>query len=239
MDKISRSDRTPASTTRVVEMEVGKDSPRAKADLVFVIDTTGSMEDKIDGLIRSCQRFVDVLATKRIDWQVAIVGFGDLTVRGDRIVATGFSSEVATVRSRLQRIPRFSGGGNDGESSLEALQSALALDGFRDDAMKVAVLITDEPALQHRIRPGQMTDQLRRYGVLTFVISPPIKYFRAMAKDTGGMWFQVSRQTELTSILAIFDDLARRVATTVSTVQQLTGGDVRSYLGLPPAQRGG
>jgi hypothetical protein len=71
-----------ATEPRVVRMEIGQDSARARADLVFVIDTTGSMNDKIDGLIESCQSFVDKLAAKRIDWAAAVVGFGDLTVEG-------------------------------------------------------------------------------------------------------------------------------------------------------------
>ena len=95
----SRSDKRLASGAKVVRMEVGRDSAKARADLVFVIDTTGSMNDKIDGLIESCQSFVDRLATRRIDWVAAVVGFGDLTVEGDRIVATPFSSSAERVKS--------------------------------------------------------------------------------------------------------------------------------------------
>jgi hypothetical protein len=120
-----RSEMPIASSTKVVRMEVGKDSARARADLIFVIDTTGSMNDKIDGLIESCESFVDKLAAKRIDWVAAVVGFGDLTVEGDRIVATPFSSSAERVKALLRGLPRYSGGGNEGESSLEALQAAL------------------------------------------------------------------------------------------------------------------
>src|SRR5260370_30650016 len=127
---------TPAEA-KVVRMEIGQDSAKARADLVFVIDTTGSMNDKIDGLIESCETFVDRLARKQIDWAAAVVGFGDLTVEGDRIVATHFSSSADRVKSLLRAIPRYSGGGNEGESSLEALQAALSQPVYRDDAMKV------------------------------------------------------------------------------------------------------
>src|SRR5207302_1878314 len=110
-----------------------------------------------DGLIESCQSFVDRLATRRIDWVAAVVGFGDLTVEGDRIVATPFSSSAERVKSLLRGLPRYSGGGNEGESSLEALSAALAQPGYRADAMKVVVLITDEPALQRKLRPATMS----------------------------------------------------------------------------------
>src|SRR2546429_3303896 len=177
----SRSDKPLASGAKVVRMEVGQDSAKARADLVFVIDTTGSMNDKIDGLIESCQSFVDRLASRRIDWVAAVVGFGDLTVEGDRIVATPSSSSRDRVKALLRGLPRYSGGGNEGESSLEALQAALSQPGYRPGAMKVLVLITDEPALQRTLRPSTITGALREAGAMTFVLSPKVNYFRSMA----------------------------------------------------------
>lgn len=222
---------------KVVRMEMGQDSAKARADLVFVIDTTGSMNDKIDALIETCQSFVDKLATRRIDWVAAVVGFGDLTVEGDRIVATPFSSSAERVKALLRGLPRYSGGGNEGESSLEALQAAMDLPGYRTDAMKVVVLITDEPALQKKIRPSAMTGRLREAGVIAFVLSPKINYFRSMAADTGGEWWNVDSGGDFSRILALFDKIATRVAATLESVHKLTGGDVKAYLGLPASTR--
>lgn len=223
---------------KVVRMEIGRDSTKARADLVFVIDTTGSMNDKIDGLIESCQTFVDRLATRQIDWAAAVVGFGDLTVEGDRIVATPFSSNTDRVKALLRGLPRYSGGGNEGESSLEALQAALSQPGYRPGAMKVLVLITDEPALQRTLRPSTITGALREAGAMTFVLSPKVNYFRSMAADTGGEWWNVESGGDFSKILAVFDKIATKVASTVAAVHKLTGGNVREYLGLPPASRG-
>ncbi len=222
---------------KVVRMEIGRDSTRAHADLVFVIDTTGSMNDKIDALIESCQSFVDRLATKRIDWTAAVVGFGDLTVEGDRIVATPFSSSAERVKALLRGLPRYSGGGNEGESSLEALQAALDQPGYRHGAMKVVVLITDEPALQRQLRPTTMSGRLREAGAIAFVLSPNIKYFRSMASDTGGQWWNVDSGGDFSQILAVFDNIATRVASTVAAVHELAGGNVKEYLSLPPSSR--
>ncbi len=226
-----------ATGAKVVRMEVGQDSARARADLVFVIDTTGSMSDKIDGLIESCQSFVERLAAKRIDWAAAVVGFGDLTIEGDRIVATAFSSNAERVKGLLQGLPRYSGGDNEGESSLEALNAALDQPGFRAGAMKVVVLITDEPALQRKTRPASVTGRLREAGAIAFVLSPNIKYFRSMAADTGGQWWNVKSGGDFSQILAIFDNIATKVASTVAAVQKLTGGNVKDYMSLPPSRR--
>ena len=222
---------------KVVRMEIGKDSAKAQADLVFVIDTTGSMNDKIDGLIESCESFVDRLATRRIDWAAAVVGFGDLTVEGDRIVATPFSANAERVKTLLRGLPRYSGGGNEGESSLEALRAALNQPGYRTDAMKVVVLITDEPALQRQLRPSSITGMLREEAAITFVLSPDIKYFRTMAADTGGHWWKIESGGDFSKILAAFDRMASQVASTVAAVHKLTGGDVKEYLSLPASRR--
>ena len=235
----SSSETGLAGAAKVVRMEIGRDSPKARADLVFVIDTTGSMNDKIDALIQTCQSFVDKLATRHIDWAAAVVGFGDLTIEGDRIVATPFSSSADRVKALLRGLPRYSGGGNEGESSLEALQAALDQPGFRQDAMKVVVLITDEPALQRQLRPATMSERLREAGVITFVLSPKIKYFQSMATDTGGQWWNVKTGGDFSQILAVFDSIATKVASTLSAVVRLTGGDVKEYLGLPPSSREG
>jgi von Willebrand factor type A domain len=234
----SASDLRTTGEAKVVRMEVGRDSTKALADLVFVIDTTGSMNDKIDGLIESCESFVDRLASRHIDWAAAVVGFGDLTVEGDRIVATPFSSSAERVKALLRGLPRYSGGGNEGESSLEALRAALEQPGYRSGAMKVFVLITDEPALQQALRPSTVTGMLREAGAIAFVLSPNIKYFRSMAADTGGQWWRVDSGGDFTKILEVFDKIATRVASTVAAVQKLADGNVKEYLKLPPSTRG-
>jgi hypothetical protein len=233
----SHSEMGVPSEAKVVRMEIGRDSAKARADLVFVIDTTGSMNDKIDGLIESCESFVDKLARKRIDWVAAVVGFGDLTVEGDRIVATPFSSSADRVKALLRGLPRYSGGGNEGESSLEALQAALDQPGFRRDAVKVVVLITDEPALQRRLRPTTVTSKLREAGAIAFVLSPKINYFRSMATETGGQWWNVDSGGDFSRILDVFDKIATKVASTVAAVHKLAGGNVKEYLGLPASTR--
>lgn len=198
------------------------------SDIVFVIDTTGSMNDKILGLLQTCQKFVDEIAARNIDWRIATVTFGDLKVRGDTIQTTGFSNKLETVKHMLANVPRNNGGGNNGESSLEALDKAFALN-FRPNAIKVFVFMTDEPAHRNKFKPNQIIGRLRQSGVLTFVISDPIDYFKRMASETGGKWFKISSDTNFLSIL---DDLFKKVTETVVEVQTLGGGNVQTYLQL-------
>ena len=153
-------------------------------------------------------------------------------------VVTSLRSQIGETLALLRGLPRYSGGGNEGESSLEALQAALSQPGYRPGAMKVLVLITDEPALQRTLRPSTITGALREAGAMTFVLSPKVNYFRSMAADTGGEWWNVESGGDFSKILAVFDKIATKVASTVAAVHKLTGGNVREYLGLPPASRG-
>lgn len=213
-----------------IEIDVSAEATR-KVDLVYVIDTTGSMNNKIKGLLATCERFVEEFAELELDHRVAVVAFGDLKVPGDKIVGTSFTSKVEVTKKSLRKIPRYSGGGNEGESSLEALDKALAMP-FRSHVVRVIILITDEPAHQHKIRGSEMADRLAQEEVLTFVISPPLSYFKEMARRTAGKWYQVSATTDFTDMLELFKEVAEKVSHVVSDVYELGDGSVADYLRL-------
>jgi Mg-chelatase subunit ChlD len=205
-------------------------------DLVFVIDTTGSMSDKIESLLATCTRFVADFNALQLNHRIAIVSFGDLRVEGDRIQNTAFTSNVEVTQKSLRDIPHNNGGGNNGESSLEALERALSLP-FRADAVKAIVLITDEPADQQRIRAEEMIGRLLEREVLVFVASPPQGYYRQMAALNGGKWYRISAHTNFNDLLSLFRDLARRVSQVVFDVYQVGDGSVANYLRLKPPQK--
>ncbi len=200
-------------------------------DLVFVIDTTGSMSDKIKGLLGTCQRFVDEFSALNLGHRIAIVAFGDLTVPGDEIKVIDFAERLEPVKDSLMRIPRYSGGGNSGESSLEAVERAMSLQ-FRPSAVKVLLLITDEPALQQTLSADETIRRLAKAEFLAFVVSPPEAYYKEMARRTGGSWYQVSANVDFTELLAMFRNVAAKVSEVVSEVFQFGAGSVRNYLQL-------
>jgi uncharacterized protein (DUF58 family) len=200
-------------------------------DLVFVIDTTGSMSNKIEGLLNTAQRFVDELGTLGLSHRVGVVAFGDLTVTGDDVRVFGFAKDVAQIKRTLREIPRYSGGANEGESSLEALTKAMTLQ-FREKVVKAFILITDEPALEHALSVKQVTRQLAQMEILTFVIAPAKAYYQEMAQKTGGKWHEVSAQTDFTDLLDMFKRVATKVSQVVSDVYRMGNGSVKKYLQL-------
>lgn len=224
----------------VGDLEIRREPNRAVTergvDLVFVIDTTGSMSDKIESLLATCSRFADDFNALHLNHRIAIVSFGDLRIEGDRIQNTAFTSNVEATKKSLRNIPRNSGGGNEGESSLEALERALSLP-FRSGAVKAIVLITDEPADQHHVNAEEMIGRLTAREMLVFVASPPYKYFQRMALRNGGKWYRISAHTRFNDLLDLFRDLAQKVSQVVFDVYQVGDGSVADYLRLKPPDK--
>jgi hypothetical protein len=227
----------PGEPARVLEPGKKHRIDRRMVDICFVFDTTGSMSDKRDGLIQCLIEFVDELARLALDWRVTVVPFGDLTVEGDVIVGSlPFVADPESASRLLTEMVRNGGGGNGGESSLEAMLAALAKP-YRAGAVKVFVLLTDEPALTDRSNPAQIEAALRLGEVVTFVASPDLPYFRRWAEITGGAWYDIDSYFDYSGVLGMLKGLVQQVARVAAAVHTLAQGSVAQYLELPPGRR--
>lgn len=213
-------------------------SARARASLVDVVvafDTTGSMTDKIDGLVACTAAMVGVLAASGLDWRIAAVPFGDLTVAGDTIETDlAWCADVASAERSLRSMRRNNGGGNGGESSHEALLAAVRKPG-RDRALRVALLVTDEPPLTWTISTAQVVDELRHCDVLCSVISPDLAGFRQFAQATGGSWLQIAANVDMGSLIAGWGRLGDHIANRARAVVEL-GGSPQRVLAIEAAR---
>jgi von Willebrand factor type A domain len=205
--------------------------PGSPVDICFVFDTTGSMEDKIDGLVNCMVDFVREFARLNLDWRATTVPFGDLTIPGDKVVKSQpFVSSQAEAEKQLRQMPRFSGGGNEGESSAEAMIAGIGKR-FRRNAVKILILLTDEPALKCE-NPQTVNRAIRAMEAICFVASPPLEYYQSWARSNGGDWNPIGPSMDTSSIVRFLRKLAKRVATVTRDVHSLGGGSVRKYLEL-------
>lgn len=203
---------------------------RRELDLCFVFDTTGSMSDKIDGLVRCMDELVTKLGRLTLDWRMTTVPFGDLTIPGDLIVSDEpFVTSVASASQQLRSMQRFSGGGNLGESSIEAMLAACRKP-YRSDAVKVLVLITDEPALGHKQGQHSVEGALASLDAACFTIAPNLPYYKHWASRHGGEWRRVGASVDTDAIMRLFTSLLTRMVEVVDAVHRLGGGSVRAYL---------
>jgi Mg-chelatase subunit ChlD len=142
--KVNGKDVTASANTQLSVLA----APLPQADIVFVLDVSASMQPQINGLKDGVGTFANDLFRAKVDARFACLAFRDrfigepdelLKFKGDT-----FTSDAAAFRDEVGRL-RADGGGDDPETSYEAIASAAALPDFRKSAVRVLVLITDAP----------------------------------------------------------------------------------------------
>ncbi|WP_433788699.1 vWA domain-containing protein [Actinoplanes sp. CA-252034] len=206
------------------------DENRGAVDVCFVFDTTGSMSNKIAGLVTCMVDFVGELAELQLNWRITTVPYGDLTVSRDRVVADlPFVRTYDEAVQQLRTMPRFSGGSNYGESTLEAVVAALGKP-YRPFAVPVLVVLTDEPPLTEDLSEAEVGDQITIREAICFVASPDRPGYRRWAEDNGGRWYKIDQKVDTGQILAYLRSLVRELPQVAQEVHELGGGSVSRYL---------
>lgn len=166
-----------------------------KSDIVFVFDDTGSMSDEISGMKSQVSSLVDEIEAAGIDARYGLVTFKD-NVETD----LGLTDDASTLQSRVDEL-YASGGGDFPEDNFDAIERALGL-GFRDDAQKILVDITD--ATSHYRGDGsgisehvidEVASDLTDSGVAYIAVSPgyedPDAAKRVLAEKVDGRWIDI------------------------------------------------
>ncbi len=116
-----------------------------KLDLVFVIDTTGSMWDDIDEVKKNAKKLVDKISSEVEDYRVAIIVYRDYTdFNPPAYVHLPFTTGKNTIVDSINTIT-VGGGGDWPEAVYAALMTANELP-WRDGVRKRVILMGDAPA---------------------------------------------------------------------------------------------
>ncbi|MDA3846025.1 MAG: Hsp70 family protein [Vallitaleaceae bacterium] len=118
----------------------------AGINIVFIIDTTGSMDIYIEGVKERAIEFSNILKASDLDYQLCLIGFGDLYEK-EKPKVYKFTSDVTKFQKNVKRVPRTYGG-DIPESALDALITASEHVGKSElnrDYKNVFILITDAP----------------------------------------------------------------------------------------------
>jgi len=125
-------------------------------------------------------------------------------------------------------MPRFSGGGNVGESSIEAILGATEKP-WRDGAVRIVILLTDEPALKPE-RGDEVLATLLSAEIITFVASPDHEYYKNWAARTEGEWFRIGQSMDTEALMDLLHRLVGDVAAVAADVIEKAGGNYGEYL---------
>ena len=146
-------------------------APRAKtkgvADIVFLIDVSGSMTPIIDALRKNIETFIDSLsqgdannAAPVKDWRAKVMGYRDIEHADAEglpwIEDAPFVRDAVALKAQLANL-RAAGGGDEPESLLDALYKVATMEAtpkgaqgedpnkwrYRSDAARVVIVFTD------------------------------------------------------------------------------------------------
>ncbi len=187
------------------ELKNGKETPSHKGgsvDIIVVFDTTGSMGGEIKGMIRITQKFADILAQNRIDFQLGLVTFGEKlrTVfsakRGGPPLLTPDAEKFKKWLTGL----KAHGGGD--ENPYGAMDAALGYQ-LRAGAKPIMILITDEPAFlkRHKWTTRRLLKKLNRAQATVFAVSIDKPYYLEIAAKTGGKFYNIHSHSDFTEII--------------------------------------
>ena len=164
------------------------------SDLVFAIDSTGSMSDTLFSVSLNAADLAATIASTSSDARFALVDYKDYGDEYQSRVVVPFTTDVNVLKEGLGSL-RASGGGDYPESMYSGVVEALALP-WRDRVKKSVVVIGDAPGkdpepgtgytLRSVVRRAFEVDPAQVYTV-SVSDDPDVKSFMsAISKDTGG-----------------------------------------------------
>ena len=164
-------------------------------DLIFVIDITGSMQPQIDGVVENVTSFAGKLRERGIDYRLGLILFSDNI---ERVYQP--TSNIDNFLSWIKKVRAF-GGGDEKENALEALKTVTQRIQFRDEANRIAILITDAPYHQKGDEGGDgrtletlesVIERAQRIDLRVFSITPPkLKNYAILSENTRGTTYNI------------------------------------------------
>ena len=170
-------------------------SIKTQADIVFCIDSTGSMQPCINNVVREVAQFIDgLMSAAQVDYRLRLIGYRD---HHDRHVAhepwqiSDFTNSVDHFKYHLKSVVA-NGGGDDPESALDALYLALNSKWRTSRTHKTIVLMTDadsHPTISRSVyaRPDNNISRIiqdfqeMRHAML-FIVAPPYPIYRQLER---------------------------------------------------------
>ncbi len=115
-----------------------------KTDIIFVIDTTGSMDEAINNVYTNVSTFVDKLEAENVDVRLGLIEYKDIYKDGTNSTQNhSWYYDVEKFKNELSMLNAV-GGGDEAESAVDALYQARNM-GSRSNVNKHIILITDAP----------------------------------------------------------------------------------------------
>ena len=235
-----------------LSLRVGTPPPAtgpAVVDVVFVLDVTGSMAQFIEGVKDGIGDFADELKKAKIDARVALVAFRDGPNKEPSEVlkfANGpFTTDIPAFKKAVAKL-KADGGGDEEESSLDALVEAAGLK-FRPQTARVLILITDVPPKLPDLKTKSVAacvaalteKKIDQVHLVTRKVDLK-KFYQPFADNLSGVPFDLERVTKGGEKFAkILPELGKAIEATIESSAGRRGEGGRRAGGEAAAGRGG
>lgn len=159
-------------------------------DIVFVVDTSESMQDDIDAVRRHLSKMIDKFQEADLDFTLGVVTFHHSLVYewlGMDITISPQTSNMEEVRETLRSL-KVSGG----ERALDALMKAISEVEFRSGADRHFILVTDE-YVKGTYPVPDVLKAAKRAKITIDVLGRDEPFQRTIAEQTGGIWTSIER----------------------------------------------
>lgn len=197
-----------------------------KADLMFFIDTTGSMGSYIESVRNNLSSFAHYLADHGINMRFAVIEFKDVTADGAdstkiNTFADGavWTSDISEVESVLASID-VDGGGDGPETPMEAITKFLKTATIRTNARQFIFLLTDANAKDITndtdiTNKAEVISLLRRNNIYTSVVGEPSyeEHYHDLYTETGGKFIDITSSNYYELMLEIADWIVEYIDT--------------------------
>jgi len=173
-----------------------------QADIVFAVDTTGSMSGAISNVANNIISFVDVLVNEyHVNANFALVNYRDITCDGadsTHVEKNGKSNWYSNPESFKKTVAALTvdGGGDGPECSIDGLEMARQLD-FRKSSSKFIILITDADYKNDNNygieSMSEEVEKLNTNGIVTSVVSSTgyKDLYHEVYSETGGIFADI------------------------------------------------
>lgn len=183
-------------------------------DIVFILDLSGSMTDKIAALQSQIVKFVDTLKFRGRDARLGLVAFSNEIV-GVFPKDGNLSRDLAGFSAAIGQLPPAVGGV---EAGPEALMAASRMK-FRPRTQVIFILVTDEPIFQAGQKAGtdlpQVSQVLRDQRISLAAIAPEEPSSHELIARVGGDYYDVKLYS------AKFAELIETLAETIGRQYEL------------------
>ena len=181
-------------------------------DLVFVIDTTGSMGSEISVVKNNIANYAKKLDNSNIPYYIAIVDYRDFADRAYSYdypysVIQDFSDNIDTILTGVNKLS-LGNGGDTNETVYSGLMTGLDELHWGEKSVKKVILIGDAPPLDPEpytnFELNGVCDSLNEKGVSVYTVATggsSISKFTSIATNTGGISYVCSTDSQFNQVL--------------------------------------